>query len=115
MLPKENRLKLKNDFQNVFRGGGVWRTSDLIVRVAANKEGGTHFGFIISKKINKKAVVRNRLRRQMAEVVRRRLKNIRSGFDAVIVAKKEIVDKPFAEIEGSIEAALKKAGLSSNS
>ncbi len=111
MLKKANRLNLEKDFQKIFYSGKVWRTEILDIRVRANKAGCLRFGFVVSSKVDKRAVVRNRLRRQMSEIIKNNFNYIVPGFDAAIVAKKEIVGKPFGEIEGILRVVLKKAGL----
>jgi ribonuclease P protein component len=110
MLKKANRLNLEKDFQKIFHDGKLRRTEILDIRVRANNASCSRFGFIVSSKVDKRAVVRNRLRRQMSEIIKNNFKNIASGFDIVLVAKKEIIGKPFFEIEESLKNILKKAG-----
>ena len=50
----------------------------------------TQFGISISQKISKKAIVRNYLKRQIKSVIRIFLPKIVSGYQIVIVVKKQI-------------------------
>lgn len=70
-------------------------------------------GFVVSTKISKNAVKRNRVKRQMREVVRLLLKEgkIKSGFHVAIVAKAEILGREYEEIEKSINELLRRARL----
>lgn len=68
-------------------------------------------GFVVSTKISKKAVERNRKKRQMREVLRLLLKEskLKTGYMIAIMGKKEILEADYSAIEKSIQSALKKA------
>ena len=51
------------------------------------------FGFIISKKISKKAVVRNKIKRLLAEEVKKNLDKFENGFRGIFLIKKNIIDE----------------------
>lgn len=70
-------------------------------------------GFVVSTKISKSAVKRNRVKRQMREVVRLLLKDgkLKTGFMIAIMAKKEILEKEYKEIEMSVVDILKKSRI----
>ena len=113
MLAKENRLRLKNDFKRVFEKGKFCGDKFLAIKVFPNSSDVSRFGFIVSKKISKKAVVRNKVKRRLRESVRLRLKDglIKGGFDAIILTRPEIADKKFVEIDEVVDRLLKKAGI----
>jgi len=113
MLVKENRLRLKNDFKKVFEKGKFCRERFLAVKILFNENDVSRFGFIVSKKISKKAVVRNKIKRRLRESVRLKLKNgsIKNGFDAVILTRPQIIDKKFVEIDEVMNKLLEKAGV----
>ena len=113
MLVKENRLRLKNDFKKVFKRGRFYQKDFLSMKVLSGESDVSRFGFIVSKKISKKAVVRNKIKRRLRESVRLKLKNglIRNGFDAVILTRPEIVDKNFVEIDEVINKLFEKAKI----
>lgn len=71
------------------------------------------FSFVVGVKIEKRAVGRNRLKRQMREVVRLLLKDgaLTPGFFVLVMAKKEMVGCEYAEIEKDILATLRRVGL----
>jgi DNA polymerase III sliding clamp (beta) subunit (PCNA family) len=56
MLPKENRLKKKKEFEAIFENGRTVKGKNIIVRYLGNGLEYTKVGFIVSKKVSKKAV-----------------------------------------------------------
>ncbi len=107
MLPKINRIKKKKDFEDIFKKGKSLKNGFLIFKVAGNGLGQSRFGFVVSQKVSKKAVVRNKIKRRMSGIIRLNLKNIKNGIDIVLVALPGIEKKEFSEIQNSINKLLK--------
>ncbi len=61
------------------------------------------FAFVISTKISKLAVHRNRVRRAMGESVRRNVTKLPKGVDFVFLAKRDIVKRTTVEIMKEVE------------
>ena len=108
MLQKENRLKKKKDFEKLFKEGRSFREKLLVLKANKNNLGKSRFGFIVSKKVSKKAVARNKIRRQLREIVRKEINNYQKGFDVAIIALPGIELKSFKEIDQTLKSALKK-------
>ena len=91
----------------------IWRLEPAKYPRRAYSVSDLKIGFVVSTKIDKRAVVRNRLRRKMREVVRLLLKDkkLRSGFMVLFMAKKEMVGKEYAEIGKSVVEVLRKSGV----
>lgn len=91
-LPKVHRLKSPKDFQSVYERGQRYKSSHLLIRVLSRNHQtktppSTQFGISVSQKISKKAVVRNRLKRQIKAAIRSLLPIISSGFKVVITVR----------------------------
>ncbi len=108
MLPVKNRLKRDKDFQVLFKSGkgahglvcgAKWKSNGLDV---------TRFAVVVGTKVSKKAVVRNRLRRQIREMIRLRLDQFKPGYDLVLIVKSAALGKKPAVLERAILALLKK-------
>jgi len=108
MLPKENRLKKKKDFEKLFKEGKSFREKFLVLRINENNLNKNRFGFIVSKKISKKAVTRNKIKRQLREIVREKINDFEKGFDVAILALSGIELKSFKEISQVLGDILKK-------
>lgn len=65
---------------------------------------------VVSKKVHKSAVVRNRIRRRMYEAIR--LSNIDKNIDIVyVVFDEKVATMPAQEIIEGVQSHLKKAGI----
>lgn len=111
MLPRKLRLTKEKDFRRTFRKGGCLTEKFLVLNAAENRLDYSRFGFIVSLKVSKKAAVRNRIRRQMREIVRTNIGAIKNGFDIIISAKPAAEEKSYKEISLAVKSALKKRGL----
>ncbi len=123
MLPQEYRLKRKKDFEILFADGQfvngtlmtakVWKIDPAKYPRRELKDTDLKIGFVVGLKISKSAVKRNRVRRQMREVVRLLLKEdrLKTGFLVALVAKPGILRATYEEIARDIEQLVKRAGL----
>lgn len=107
MLSKIHRLTRKKDFENVFKKGKGARGDFLSIKILEGSKTEVRFGFVVSRKVAGKAVVRNKIRRRLKAAVFSLLKNVKKPTDAVIVAHPGIVDKNFAQMKEKIETLLK--------
>lgn len=62
-------------------------------------------------KISKKAVIRNKVKRRLSEIVRLNFGRIKKGFDVVIIPAPGITQKTYQEIEKTLIEIIRKAGL----
>ena len=70
------------------------------------------FAVVISKKVLKSAVRRNRVRRRIYEIIRRELPNLKNSQDiAVIVFSAEVLAMPHAELQTAIKNLFFQAKL----
>lgn len=107
MLPQVNRLRKTKDFDNVFKKGKLIAGKLIFLKIKKNKLDISRFGFIVSLKISKKAVIRNKIKRHLREIIKENLSNIKSGLDIIITVKPEIVNKNYQDIKNDFENLLK--------
>lgn len=89
-LNKKNRLKKKREFENVFKKGKAVKGSFLFIKYIKNELGIPRFGFVVSAKVAKKAVERNKIRRILSEGIRSQIKNLGS-YDIIVFATGKII------------------------
>jgi ribonuclease P protein component len=108
MLPKNNRLKKKKDFEKVFDHGKNIKGDAIYLKVLKTEEPFSRIGFIVSKKVSLKAVDRNKIKRRLRESAGKFLKTINDNMDIVIIASPKIKKNNFEEIKKDIEKSFKK-------
>jgi ribonuclease P protein component len=96
-FPRDVRLVRKSDFDTVYRAGKRRSSSHFTVFLRANELPLSRFGFSIKKALGG-AVVRNRLRRRLREVVRCHRQEIPAGWDIVIHPKSSVAKAPIAAL-----------------
>jgi ribonuclease P protein component len=111
MLPQVNRLRKKKEIERVFKVGRNVFNPICGFKFQANGLSLSRFSIIIGLKVSKSAVKRNRLRRQVREVIRLNLSKIRSGFDFAFIISPKALGKDYQELEQIILSGLKRAGL----
>lgn len=111
MLPKINRLNKKRDFEKVFKKGQGFQGDFLFLKRSANNLATSRFGIIVSQKVAKKAVARNKLRRRLANSLEKSHALEKKGVDVVLVAKPGLEKKSFQELQNILESLLERAGL----
>lgn len=107
-LPKTYRLRRRQDFQQVYQKGRRRTGTHLSVTVlhrprsldnpAAQRLDATCFGISIGKKVSKKAVVRNLIKRRIKGALRQSISQILPGKMVVITCKPSIIGCDYDEI-----------------
>ncbi|HYM65526.1 MAG TPA: ribonuclease P protein component [Candidatus Sulfotelmatobacter sp.] len=102
MLKKKNRLKKIKG-----ASGKTINTPLFSLKISQSGEKETKFGFVVSKKISKKAVLRNKTKRVLQEAARGALEKVASGKNIIIYAKKNFTYKDTEEVKKNILDNLK--------
>jgi ribonuclease P protein component len=112
MLPYQNRLIKRKDFEDTYRYGSFFSFGNICLKAKKNSLGKTRIGFSIGLNFSKKAVKRNKIRRQLREISRKNLNHIKKGFDLVIMIKKNRKEDFFSqELEKDLKKALEIGNL----
>lgn len=110
-MQKQYRLTDRNDFKRVYRKGKSTANYQFVLYYDdRGDEGPFRLGVSVSKKIGN-AVVRNRMRRRVKEIVRREAERIRDGYDLILIVRKGALQLDHPSMEKSIFHLLKKASL----
>ena len=103
-------LKKNSDFHRLYTRGKSAVNPYLVVYCRKNREGRSRFGYTVSARLGH-AVVRNRVRRRLREIVRLNGARLVPGYDMVIVARAKAVDCEYRRLEEAYLKAIKKLGL----
>ncbi|HEX4546022.1 MAG TPA: ribonuclease P protein component [Candidatus Acidoferrum sp.] len=100
-FPREARLVRRGEFDAVYRAGKRRSSSHFTVFFRANELPQSRLGFSIKKALGA-AVVRNRIRRRVREMVRCHRQEIPAGWDIVIHPKSSVAKAPFAALTADL-------------
>ena len=110
MLPSLHRLKRSADIVQVQQQGRNWRHPLCVLLINAGQMESSRFAFVASRRVGN-AVVRNRVRRMLREAVRLHLDEIQPGWDCVWIARPQLSQASFAEVETAVLHLLTRAKL----
>lgn len=100
MLNKKYRFHSRGGVKNAYRKGKTIRRAKMSLVFVPNDRGFTRISVVVSKKIDKRAVVRNRIRRRVYEIVRKNFEYLPKKTDYLfVVFSRDIVDMPNNELE----------------
>lgn len=80
----------------------------FILRIAKNNLFYNRYGFVVSKKVDKRAVVRNRLRRQFRSLLEKKNLQLPQGYDFLFSLKKQIAGIDRLQMEKELELTFQK-------
>jgi len=107
VLKRENRIRSKKEFLEIKNKGRVLYSPLFGWLFYKENDDQKKFGFIVSKKISKRAVDRNRIRRILSEIIRNNLDKFEDGTRLVFLTKQEILGKKKEEVEKEVDKFIK--------
>jgi ribonuclease P protein component len=112
MLARENRLRQASDIARVYKRGSYGGASGVLsVKAVASGRAASRAVVVVGKKVSKKAVVRNRLRRRIAADLARRWATLRNGYDIVLSVHTDVRELPTEALSAHISQALARVGV----
>jgi ribonuclease P protein component len=113
---RTSRLRASSDFQRVRRRGRSTHGRLLIVgyaraeTVTDGAEPSARIGFSVSRRVGG-AVVRNRVKRRLREIMRKRLSHVAPGWDIVITARASAAKVEYSALEEDVRETFARARL----
>lgn len=107
-MRRDQRLRSSRRFFQIRNEGRVWVNNHLVLRTLANDEAVARFGFIATRRIGN-AVVRNKLRRRLREILR--VAPVKDGWDLVFIVRKNSVDAGFQTLKRAVHNLLRRSNL----
>ena len=110
MLNKKYRFHSRGGVRFTYKNGKTIRTPKISLIYNENKKGFQRFAVVVSKKVLKSAVGRNRIRRRVYEAIRLELPNFKKNQDSIfVIYNREIKDLPFDELRKQIRSLLEES------
>lgn len=116
MISRKHRFHGYGSLRYVYQNGKTVRGPLTSLKYVQNpRRDAYRLAVVVSKKVNKSAIVRNRIRRRLYEAVRLRESEIVSPHDMVFtVFHEQVKDLPVHELEQLVAAQLHQAGIISS-
>ena len=109
MLPRRFKIGDRHRIEYAIKKGRRISGGVFQFRYLLNKLGCSRFAVVVSKKISKKAVERNVIRRRVYEALSQNLHHLsKTCYDVVVLISPTIIKVEFSEIVKSINISLKK-------
>jgi len=94
MLKKKYRLLKETKFDKK----DIYTSPFFVLKTTRNDKSFSRFGFIVSKKIDKRATIRNKVKRKIRVCIETNFDKIKPGYDMLFILKKQILGKTTKEI-----------------
>ena len=102
MLTKAYRINKNWEFQNIYRKGRNLSSQFFSVNFLQNRFNFNRFGIVVSKKVAKKAVDRNLLKRQAREIINELNKKSFTHLDVIVSIKPRALGADFAKLKNEL-------------
>lgn len=112
MFAKQNRLAKDRDVQTAYRAGRTFFTPQFTIKFLKARETTSlpRFTVVVSTKVAKQAVKRNRIKRVLREYLRLHVDIVQRGDYMIVVRPAAALLSP-AELRGFLEGGLKRNRL----
>ena len=113
MLSSRYRFHSRGGVRHTYQKGKTIRTPTLSLVFAPNTKHHQRFGVVVSKKVLKSAVGRNRIRRRVYEAIRLELPEFTTHMDCIfVVFNKSISTMPFRDLRRLVHELLERSLIS---
>ncbi len=114
-LGPSRRVKKRHDYLRIQNQGEKFRSRYFLMAVEKSTKAlpkhETRIGITVTKKVDKRAVKRNYIKRQVREYIRKARIRISSPVDIVVIAKREAGGLKSSDVERELGYLLRKSGL----
>lgn len=113
MISALYRFHGHNSLRYVYANGKAVRSQTITVKTTTNdRRKYSRFSVVVSKKVIKSAVGRNRIRRRLYEYIRTHINDIEGIHDVVLICtSSELRTLPYEDISSQLDQLFIKAGL----
>ena len=113
MITRAHRFRGRNSLHYVYQNGQTTRGPFFAIKSSLNPRRQEYrAAVIISRKIHKSAVSRNRLRRRLYEALREMDKDIIKPYDIILtVFSDKLIDESSKSLKGLVKKQLRESGI----
>lgn len=111
MFPKRARLRHERDHETVRRLGRRIRDQCLSVRVVRGSATQARVAVVVSKRVDRRATERNRIKRQLRSIMARLYVRLPTNADVVVYAQPPAKQRSFADLRARLQNLLQRLSL----
>ena len=104
----EQYLTRSEDYALVYEKGTSWASDLMVLKTLPNQLALPRYGFSVRKRLGG-AVVRNRVKRRMREILR--ALPLEAGWDIIFIARPKAATASFADLEKTVRRLLSRARI----
>lgn len=106
------QIRKRSDFLRIQSKGRKWVSHGLTIQTMPNEDGIKRIGYTVTKRTDKLAVKRNRIKRRLraaaADILPTHAKN---GQDYILVGRPQTLTRPYETLKNDIKWCLEKMDL----
>lgn len=111
MLPRQNRLTKRKDYQKILCSKESWKSEGFLIKKKSTQANQSpRFGIIVSTKVSKSAVKRNLIKRRIREIINDLLPKL-PLCDIAIIALPPSLGLSFAQTKKEMIVLLNKSKI----
>lgn len=113
MISRTHRFHGHGSLRFVYQNGKTVRSPLFALKSAVNPRRSSYrAAVVVSRKVHKSAVARNRMRRRLYEALRSQEKDIKEPVDIVItVFSEKVMEEPYENLLAQLKKQLCQAGI----
>jgi ribonuclease P protein component len=104
----EQHLTRSENYALVYEQGNSWASELMVMKALPNQLSFSRYGFSVGKRLGG-AVVRNRVKRRMREIMR--ALPLEAGWDIIFIARPKAAAASFAVLEKTVRGLLTRAKI----
>lgn len=106
-MKKKEIIKKNKDFSTIINKGKKIKNENYSIFYLKSNQ--NHYGISIPTKTGN-AVTRNKIKRQIKNIIDKNKKSIQTNYDYVIIIKKSILDTNYEQMQNSLISLMTKIG-----
>lgn len=107
-MKKKNIIKKETEFTDIIHHCPYKKNAYFVIYYRKNKTS-NRYGISVPKKTGK-ANIRNKIKRQIKNIIDKSEKRVHNSYDYVIIIRKRILDLNYQEIEQNLITLINKIG-----
>lgn len=111
MLPRKKLIPLKKEFERIHATGKIYDSPSFGLVVSFGPTDGPKAAFIVSKKVDRKSVVRHEVKRKLADAVADFLPRLKNNIELTFLTKQKAVGRTRQELVNEMQVILERTRL----